>query len=139
MFDKRWDVFEALAKRRQVSANNCQSVIEVFAEEAFVHLAKQVAVGCRHDANVELDWALAAEPAHLTSLERAEQLWLELDRKLAELVQKDRATAGALEDTRVAVGGSGESAALESEKLTLDQVASNRAAVENDKRPAVSL
>ena len=69
-------------------------------------------------------------------LERAQQPRLQIQRQLADLVQEQRAALGALEGAGVLGVRAREGAPLVPEQLALDQVGRDRAAIEDDERPA---
>ena len=92
----------------------------------------------RDDADVHVDRALRAQPFDLPLLEDAEQLDLERERQLADLVEEERAAGRGLEATDVALGRTGERAALVAEQLGLEErLGQRRAAHANVRaRPA---
>src|SRR5262249_56279064 len=78
--------------------------------------------------------ARRAEPAHDVFLENLEQLRLHRLGKETDLVEKDRAAVGGLEETGLGLTGVGERAALETEELGLQQRLGDRGAVHVDER-----
>src|SRR5204863_5833926 len=87
------DVAAARAQRRQLDADDVDAVVEVLAEAALLDRRLEVAVRRRHEAHVEADLAAAAQRAHHALLQRAQELWLEAQRKLADLVEEERPAA----------------------------------------------
>src|SRR4051812_48026163 len=104
-----------------MNADDRQSIIEIAAESTVLHHLMQVAVGGADDANVDADRFVTAQPLYFAALERAKQLGLKLDRKLAELVEKQRAAIRAFEHACVGLIGAGERALLVTEQRRLDQ------------------
>ena len=77
----------------------------------------------------------AAKPFDDAFLEHAQQLRLELQRQLADLVEKDRAAVGHLESARLRRVRAGKRPALVPEELALDERRRERAAVDHDEAP----
>ncbi len=94
---QRKNVVGALAQRRYAERHHVQPMVEVLAETAALHLRRQVAIGRRHQAHIELPGARAADPLELALLQHAEEFGLERGGELANLVQKDGAALGHLE------------------------------------------
>src|SRR5581483_4702730 len=74
------DVLDALAKRGQSDVDHVEAVVEILAEAPGGDLDLEIAMGCRDDANVEV-----------VALEQTKDLELQARRKLADLVEKERA------------------------------------------------
>ena len=91
------DVLLALAQRRHVDRHHREAEVEILAELALLHLALQVLLGRRDDADVDLDGAVAADAPDLALLEHAQELGLQVERQLAELVEEDGAAVRQLE------------------------------------------
>src|SRR5499433_21833 len=79
-------------------------------------------------------WPRAAEPAHLALLECGQELALGGRRQQADLVEKERAAGGQLEEARLGPPGVRERSALVAEQLRLDQVLRDGRAVDVDER-----
>jgi hypothetical protein len=75
----------------------------------------------------------------LALLENAEQLDLDRKRKLADLVEKERAAVGELETAAAPFVGAGEGAALVAEKFALDDRLGKGGAVDRDEGPPGAL
>src|SRR5262249_52456515 len=71
----------------------------------------------------------AAQPFELALLQDAQQLRLELQRRLADLVEKDRAAIGQLEPADALRHGAGERAFLVAKELALEQPGRDRRAI----------
>src|SRR5205085_5271713 len=67
-------------------------------------------------------------------VEEAKQLRLEVEGKLADLVEEDGAAVGRLDQADLGRGGPGEGAALVTEELGLDEAGRNGAAIDGDPR-----
>src|SRR5207253_9707482 len=79
-----------------------------------------------------------AEALELALLEHAQELRLRGWRHLADLVQKQHATCGELDLSRLRLLRAGECAALVPEQLRLEQLLWQRRAVQRDERAAFS-
>ncbi len=91
-------------------------------------------MGRRHDTHVGLAVDATADAPHAPALERAQQAWLQIERQLGHLVQKERASLRSLEGPRMGRDGAREGSALVPEELALREVGGHRAAVEDDER-----
>ncbi len=89
---------DPIPERRQLDAAHRDAMKQVVAEAPLLHRPIEIAPGRRDDAHVDPDPALAAEPADLAALERAEELGLEREIEIADLVDEQRAAARLLED-----------------------------------------
>jgi two-component system nitrogen regulation response regulator GlnG len=82
------DVATALAQRGQAQAERGQPVVEVVAEAAAADVAVEIAQRHGHDAHAHRHLAGAPDPAQAPGLEHAQQLRLQIERQLADFVQK---------------------------------------------------
>ena len=80
--------------------------------------------------------ALRADGLELAILENAQQLALKVERRVADLVEKDGAAAGDGEASAPVVDGAGERAAHVAEQLGLEQSLGKRGAVDRHERLA---
>src|SRR5262249_53723836 len=94
----------------------------------FDHL-RETNVGGGDEPGVGPHRARAAEPLEFPLLEHAQQLGLNLERRLTDLVEKDRSVVRRLESSSPLTDGSGERALLVSEQLALEQAGRERRAV----------
>ena len=75
----------------------------------------------RDDAHVDRAQRVAADAPHLAALEHAQQLGLQRGRRVADLVEQQRAAVRLLEEPRSRLHRAGEGAALVAEELGLEQ------------------
>ena len=79
-----------------------------------------------------------ADAADDAVLQDAEELDLHRRRRLADLVEEDRAAVGLVEQPALLADGAGERAALVAEELGLEQRLGEGAAVDRDELPAAA-
>ncbi len=80
----------ALAKRRHVDADHAQPVVQVLAKLALGDALFQVGVGRGDDAHVHSQRSRLADRQDLPLLEKAQQLGLHVERKVADFVEEQR-------------------------------------------------
>ena len=131
---ERQHVLGAIAQRRQHHLDDVEAIEEILAERALAHALRQIAVGRRQDAHVDLLRSRRAERAQLALLQHAQELGLQLRRQVADLVEEDGAAVG-LDELALAIGARvGEGAALVAEQLRLEQRVGDGGAVDRDER-----
>ena len=129
---KEPEIAHALAERRELDVNHVQSVVEVLAEAARLHLGLEVAVRRGDDADVALRRAGLSEGRVLALLEQAEELHLHRERQLADLVEEERPAFGSSDETTTGSLRAREGALRMAEELALDELVRDRAAVDRD-------
>ena len=82
--------------------------------------------------------ARLADALELPLLQHAQQLALQLERDLADLVEKQRAAVGQFEPADAVAQRAGEGALDVAEELALEQFARDRRAVDPDQRPVAA-
>src|SRR5258708_12403311 len=100
--------------------DHIETEIKVFAEVPFLVCRLEVAIGRRDYANIYLESLVAAYGPDFFFLQHPQQLGLHFLRKLANLVEKNRAAAGGLKQALFRAVGAGESALFFSEESPLD-------------------
>ena len=73
--DEQRDVFAPLAQRRQMEARDVEAVVEVLAEALLCDRLRQIRVGGRDDADVDLDRLVLADAADLALLDARAAAW----------------------------------------------------------------
>ena len=76
-----------------------EAVVQVAAKALRLDLRLEAAVGGGDDPHVDWDEAVRTDRADLFFLERAEELGLQIQRDLADLIEKQRALVGQLESS----------------------------------------
>ncbi len=135
MLRQQRHVEQPLAQRRQLDRENVQPIQQVLAQLADPHRILRNPIRRRDDAHIGI-LRLGRADAHETpGLEHPQQLDLQIHRHLGDLVEKQRAAAGALEETLVLAVGAGEAALLVAEDFAFDQIGRDRTAIDREKRP----
>src|SRR5262245_10711397 len=135
------NVLGPLPQRRYADRHDAQAVVEVAPELATLHCQLDVAIRGRDDAYVDLDRVRAANALELHLLQHAQQLRLEIDTHLGNLVEQQRAAAGALEGPGHLTDGARECALLMPEQRALHEPFGHRSTIELHELavPAVAL
>src|SRR6185369_2501103 len=115
------DVVPPFAQRGHGERKHAQPVEEVLPELSLGHGAAEVAVRRGDDPDVHAARPRAAHRLELALLQDAKKLSLELERKLANLVEEDGPPVRKREAALATGGGTSEGAALVAEELALDQ------------------
>ena len=111
-----------------------EAVIEILAQLAGGDRLAQPHIGRGDDADIDLDRLPAADPQDLALLQKAQQQALQIDRHIADLVEKQRAAMGVLDVAVLAPDGAGERAFFVPEELRGDQGRRHGGAVERHAR-----
>ena len=95
--DEERDVGRPLPERRHFDREHAQPIEEIGPKRTARHGRFQVPVRGGNDADVHLDGACRAEALEFPFLENPKQGQLRVGRKIADLVEEDRAAVGDLE------------------------------------------
>ena len=133
MLGEQLDVALTIPKRRKHDRENVEAVVEVVAETALPDRGLGRAIARRNDPNVDRNHLRSADANLRSCFEHPQEPDLELDRHLRDLVEKQRAARAALEVADVQLVRAGETAALMTEQLALDELWRDRAAIEREK------
>src|ERR1700737_665928 len=129
------DIANALAERRQEQLDDGETVVEILSQIVFRESLLGVAVGRRHNPDVDLDFLLAAQTPDGSRLDRAQKLDLNVGRHFGDFVEEDSAAVCHLERARLLVGRARKRSLLVAEQLVLEYVLGKRRAVESEKWP----
>ena len=94
------DVFAAFAQRRQVQGDDVEAIEQVFAEAAVAHHVFKVEVGGRQNAHIGPAGDRVADTLVFLVLNETQQLWLQGQRKVADLIEKQRAAVGLIDSAQ---------------------------------------
>ena len=111
-----------------------QTIIQIFAEPAFVHFVGQITVGCTDDAHIDFADFVASDPPDFTLFEHAQQLRLQLRRKITDFIEEHRAPVSQFKRALTVVVCPCKRSFDVTEKFALDQFLRNRRAVNDNVR-----
>src|SRR5690606_8114527 len=94
-----------------------QPIVEIFAKASLADHGPEVAVGGGDDAHIDADTRLAAEAAQGAVLQHPQQVDLHPRAQLTDLVEKEGAAVGELEEAALSVCGPGEGALFVAKEL----------------------
>ena len=132
MTNQDGNVAGALAERRREDGEDLEPVVEIAAELLLGDHLGEIAVGGGDEADIDGDGPVAAETLDLFLLQGAQELGLQVERNLADFVEKERALVGEFQAADLARDGPREGAFLVAEKFALDQPGGNSGAVDLD-------
>jgi hypothetical protein len=129
MLDERRNVLAALAKRRDLHADDVQPIKEIVAEAPFLHCLVEALIRGGDDAHLHFDRVARADGKDLLLLDRTQELHLQVERQVADLVEEDRAAAGALEKPLLVVDRARERTTQMAEQLAFQEILGDGSAV----------
>src|SRR5262245_5869425 len=128
------DVLAPGAQRRELDRERDEPVVQVLTKTALGDLGRELPVGCRDDAHVDLARSGVAHGYDLALLDHAQELRLHRARHLADLVQEDGALLGRLEEAAAVLDRAREGAAPMPEELALEQRILECGAIDGEER-----
>ena len=137
--DERRNVFPAVAQRRNVNGKHLEAEEQVLAEPILAHRLTEVAIAGRNQADIDLHGSAAAQSLEGAILQHPQQFGLQLERELADLVEKQRAAIGDLEPSALPGHRARVRTLLATEQLAFDQRPGQRRAIDTDQQPIPSL
>ena len=130
---KGGDVRLAFTQRRHVDRKDTEAEEQILAEQPVTHSLRQVGVRRRDHPDVDRDRLARTDHRDFLALQYSKQLGLLIERHLTDLVQEQGATIGQLEHAPAPVH-TGRGSTLDPEQLALEQVGTDRRAVDRDER-----
>ena len=109
-----------------------QPVIEVTAELSYIDHLGEVPIRGGHEADVDGDRADAADPLELLLLQRAQNLGLELQRKISHFIQEKGSLMAELQASDLLCDGASEGPFFMPEQFTFEEPGGNGRTVELD-------
>src|SRR5579863_5604443 len=82
------NILPPLTQRRHVYGKDMQAIIEIAAELSCGNALRQISIGGRDQAYVDPDRPNPAQPFKLLILQHPQQLWLQFQRNISYLIQK---------------------------------------------------
>ncbi len=134
--DEYRQIIQPVAQRRQSDRDDVEAVEQILPKLALLHHAFQMTVGGADQAHINRDFCRLAHRAHAPLLHGAQQLGLHRQGQFADLVEKQRAALRRGKEAGMIGHRSGERALAIAEKLGLQQLLGNGAAVHRNERPA---
>ncbi len=139
LLGKRRDIVPPLPERRNGDGEHVQPVEQVLAEQLGLDRLLDVLVRCRHDAHVDLDGTVPADPFDHLLLDHAQDLRLERQVHVADLVEEDRPLVRKLELPELPRLGAGKGAPLVPEELALQQFPGDSRGIDGDKGSVLAI
>ena len=127
-------ITQSLSQRGHANLDHVEPVIQILSEPPGLHLGRQILVGGTEQPHVRRHLADRPHGSDRALLHRAQQLRLHRQGQIANLVQKQGAAIGRLEESFAVLVGAGERTAPIAEELGLEQVFRNRSAVDRNER-----
>src|SRR5438105_819615 len=129
------NVFRAFAQRRDLDRKHIQPVVQVAAELLLGHHSFKVAMSRSHKPDVDCLRPRTPQAFEFPLLQNSQEFWLEFQRDIADLVQKQRALVRQLQAASRLRDRTREGAPLMPEEFTLQQTPGNGSAVELNQSP----
>src|SRR5215469_9375673 len=122
MLGQSHDVLGPLPQRWHTKLKLAQPMVQVLAKSPLFYPCFKVLIGRSHDANIDLDFAMASQTIEGLAVEHTQQFHLRLQLQFADFVQKQSSFVSQFEQTGFGAICSTECTLLVSEQLALDQV-----------------
>src|SRR5215467_1665293 len=94
MGDQQRNITSAKAKRRKADRDDIEPVVKILSKRAVRHSFLKIAIGGRDHTHVDFYVLVPADTTELAFLNDAEELDLDGRRRIADLIQEDRAAIG---------------------------------------------
>ena len=114
---QRRNVFGALAQRRQTQPDHVEAVKKIFAKSTELDPVFEILMGRGDDAHIGAHRIVATDAVELAVTQHAQKPRLQVERHVADLVEKQRSTVGLLEPAAARGLCAGEGTPLVAEKL----------------------
>ena len=135
---KQRDVSGSFAKRRSENGQYLEAIKQIAPELFLLDPLSQFSVGGRDQANVVGDRPVSAKALDFALLERAQDLRLEIERQLADFIEKERTFMRQFQAADFARNGSGEGAFFVTKELAFQQTCRDGGAIQFDKCPVAA-
>jgi hypothetical protein len=135
--DEQAKVLSALAQRRDLEPP-AEAIQELRAKRALVDQLREIALGRRHDPQIDAELGRAADRPQRLVLEHAQELALHDGRKVADFVEEQRAPGRCCDQPVAAADRTGERPADVTEQLTLDDPLGHAGTVDRDEWPTAT-
>src|SRR5262245_61216792 len=118
-----WDVVFSGAERRQLEREDIQQIVQVLAKSAGADFVAEILIGRRNHPDVTGPRDVFADSLVLPLLQHTQELRLQLDRQLADFVEKNRPAVRRLKAARPFTDRTGEGPTRVPEELALEDLA----------------
>src|SRR5579862_18793 len=135
--DQQRNIFSALAEGREFDGDYVQPIKKIFAEATIAYSLAQVYVGGGDDAHVHLYFLHSTEMHELAILQDTKYLGLRVQAHGGDLVEKQRALVGHLEQTFFRSNGAGERTFHVAEEGRFEEIGRHGACVDGNKGTVV--
>src|SRR5581483_698564 len=132
MTNQQKDILPPFPKRRHAQVEHVQTKVKVAAESSLRHCLFEVAICGREDADLNGNPLRTSYWPDFLLLDRAQQFGLQVDRHLANLVEKNRSTFGHRQQPFLLLVGAREGAFYMTEKLAFDESGHERTAIDRN-------
>jgi hypothetical protein len=131
---QQWNVVLSRAERRELERKDVQSIEQVLSESRHTDFVSELVIRCGNNAHVDLSRAVIPDALVLTLLQHAQQFGLHLNWQVTNFVKENGSPVGRLKAPRPIADRSREGATHVPEKLALEHLARDCAAVDFDER-----
>src|SRR5262249_2830009 len=128
------NVFCPIPQGRDRYRKNVEAIVEIAAKQFLGDQLPQVPIRRCHKPHINLYGLRAAQPFELSLLQDPQQLGLQLQRYIANFVEKQRAAVCGFETANLASHSSGKGALFVTEEFAFQKAKRNRSAVQLDER-----
>src|SRR5437879_11030067 len=114
------NIFQSLTERWNGKWKNIDAVVKIHSKFLFGHQRGEVLIRCSYHAHIDAMRIRAAQPFELLLLQNPQQFRLQLERNIADLIQKQRAAVRRLEAAYLLRHSTRECALFMTEELALE-------------------
>jgi hypothetical protein len=91
MLHQKRNILRTLPQGRNVDGKHIQAIVEIAAKLLLQYHSFQITMSRGHNAHVNFLRARASQAFEFTLLQDAKELWLQLERDIADFIQEQRA------------------------------------------------
>src|SRR5579862_617078 len=138
IINEQRNVAAALMQRRKPDRKNIQAIVEIAAELTLFDHLRQITIRGSDETNVHRDSPSASQPLNLFFLQCTQNLWLQFQRKIADLIEEQGSQVRQFQPANLLRDGSCKRALFMAEQLTLQKAKWNRRAIQLHERPVAA-
>src|SRR5208282_302912 len=121
MLHQEGDILRPVTQRRNMDGKHIQPIVEVAAKLLLQNHSFQVAMSRGHNANVDFLRPRASQALKFPFLQDTKELWLQLERDIADFIQEQRALMRHLKAADLLCDRAGERSSFMAEEFTFEQ------------------